>query len=201
MQSIDERIQQFTKMTQEDPDNELGHYRLGQLFAEAVRHDEAIRSFRRTLELSPQFSKVYQLLGESQVALGRRDEAIATWKEGHKVADERGDRIPRDAIAMLLVKNGEAPPVVERPEIDGPETGFRCSRPMCLAGKKAQPLTIAPLADEIGQTIAARVCQECWNSWVKDYSVKVINELRLDLSDEKASSEYDRHMREYLGIE
>ena len=201
MQSIDERIQQFTKMTQEDPDNELGHYRLGQLFAEAVRHDEAIRSFRRTLELSPQFSKVYQLLGESQVALGRRDEAIATWKEGHKVADERGDRIPRDAIAMLLVKNGEAPPVVERPESDGPETGFRCSRPMCLAGKKAQPLTKAPLADEIGQTIAARVCQECWNSWVKDYSVKVINELRLDLSDEKASSEYDRHMREYLGIE
>ena len=201
MQSIDERIQQFTKMTQEDPDNELGHYRLGQLFAEAVRHDEAIRSFRRTLELSPQFSKVYQLLGESQVALGRRDEAIATWKEGHKVADERGDRIPRDAIAMLLVKNGEAPPVVERPEIDGPETGFRCSRPMCLAGKNAQPLTIAPLADEIGQTIAARVCQECWTSWVKDYSVKVINELRLDLSDEKASSEYDRHMREYLGIE
>jgi tetratricopeptide (TPR) repeat protein len=201
MQSIDERIQQFTKMTQEDPDNELGHYRLGQLFAEAVRHDEAIRSFRRTLELSPQFSKVYQLLGESQVALGRRDEAIATWKEGHKVADERGDRIPRDAIAMLLVKNGEAPPVVERPEIDGPETGFRCSRPMCLAGKKAQPLTIAPLADEIGQTIAARVCQECWTSWVKDYSIKVINELRLDLSDEKASAEYDRHMREYLGIE
>ena len=201
MQSIDERIQQFTKMTQEDPDNELGHYRLGQLFAEAVRHDEAIRSFRRTLELSPQFSKVYQLLGESQVALGRRDEAIATWKEGHKVADERGDRIPRDAIAMLLVKNGEAPPVVERPEIDGPETGFRCSRPMCLAGKKAQPLTKAPLADEIGQTIAARVCQECWTSWVKDYSIKVINELRLDLSDEKASSEYDRHMREYLGIE
>ena len=200
MQSIDERIQQFTKMTQEDPDNELGHYRLGQLFAEAVRHDEAIRSFRRTLELSPQFSKVYQLLGESQVALGRRDEAIATWKEGHKVADERGDRIPRDAIAMLLVKNGEAPPVVERPEIDGPETGFRCSRPMCLAGKKAQPLTKAPLADEIGQTIATRVCQECWNSWVKDYSVKVINELRLDLSDEKASSEYDRHMREYVGI-
>ena len=201
MQSIDERIQQFTKMTQEDPDNELGHYRLGQLFAEAVRHDEAIRSFRRTLELSPQFSKVYQLLGESQVALGRRDEAIATWKEGHKVADERGDRIPRDAIAMLLVKNGEAPPVVERPEIDGPETGFRCSRPMCLAGKKAQPLTKSPLADEIGQTIAARVCQECWTSWVKDYSIKVINELRLDLSDEKASSEYDRHMREYLGIE
>ena len=201
MQSIDERIQQFTKMTQEDPENELGHYRLGQLFAEGMRHEEAIRSFRRTLELSPQFSKVYQLLGESQVALGRRDEAIATWKEGHKVADERGDRIPRDAIAMLLVKNGEAPPVVERPEIDGPETGFRCSRPMCLAGKKAQPLTIAPLADEIGQTIAARVCQECWTSWVKDYSIKVINELRLDLSDEKASAEYDRHMREYLGIE
>ena len=37
MHSIDERIQQFTKMTQEDPDNELGQYRLGQLFAEDLR--------------------------------------------------------------------------------------------------------------------------------------------------------------------
>ncbi|MFM7540257.1 MAG: tetratricopeptide repeat protein [Planctomycetota bacterium] len=201
MQSLDDRIAQFTKMTQEDPENELGHYRLGQLLAEGGRHDEAIRSFRRTLELSPQFSKVFQLLGESQVALGRRDEAVATWKEGHRVADERGDRIPRDAMAQLLVKNGEAPPAAAAPVIDGPETGFRCSRPMCPMGKHAKPMTAAPLPDEIGRTIAAKVCQDCWTSWFKDYSVKVINELRLDLSDEKASTEYDRHMREYLGLE
>jgi len=80
MNSLEERIAQFSKMSQDDPDNELGHYRLGQLLQEANRHEDAIRSFRRTLELSPQFSKVFLLLGKSQVALNRKEEAIATYQ-------------------------------------------------------------------------------------------------------------------------
>jgi hypothetical protein len=32
-------------------------------------------------------------------------------------------------------------------------------------------------------------------------SIKVINELRLDLSTERGAEEYDRHMREFLGLE
>ena len=35
----------------------------------------------------------------------------------------------------------------------------------------------------------------------KDLSIKVINELRLDLSSEFGQAEYDRHMREFLGFE
>jgi hypothetical protein len=31
-------------------------------------------------------------------------------------------------------------------------------------------------------------------------SVKVINELRLDLSNEASMAEYDKHMREFLGL-
>ena len=31
MSQLDERIAQFRKMATDDPDNELGHYRLGQL--------------------------------------------------------------------------------------------------------------------------------------------------------------------------
>ena len=34
----------------------------------------------------------------------------------------------------------------------------------------------------------------------KDMSVKVINELRLDLSNEASMAEYDKHMREFLGL-
>ena len=33
MSQIQERIAQFRKMANDDPDNELGHYRLGQLLA------------------------------------------------------------------------------------------------------------------------------------------------------------------------
>ena len=61
MSQLQDRIAQFRKMANDDPENELGHFRLGQLLAEAGDHEEAIKSFRRTLELSPQFSKVFQL--------------------------------------------------------------------------------------------------------------------------------------------
>jgi predicted Zn-dependent protease len=62
MSQLQERIAQFRKMASDDPDNELGHFRLGQLLTDAQDYDEAIKSFCRTPELSPQFSKVYQLL-------------------------------------------------------------------------------------------------------------------------------------------
>jgi Fe-S cluster biosynthesis and repair protein YggX len=201
MNSLEERIAQFTKMSQDDPDNELGHYRLGQLLQEANRHEDAIRSFRRTLELSPQFSKVFLLLGKSQVALGRKDEAIATFHEGHGVATSRGDRIPASEIAKEMEVLGVKPPEpVAAPEPEGPETGFKCARMMCPAGKRARQLEKAPMPDELGAEIQQKVCADCWNAWFKDMSIKVINELRLDLSSEASIAEYDKHMREFLGL-
>jgi len=110
MSPLQERIAQFRKMANDDPDNELGHYRLGQLLLEDKQYDEAVKSFRRTLELSPQFSKVYQLLGQALLASGRRDEAVATLKQGHEMADERGDRMPRDEMARMLSDLGAPVP-------------------------------------------------------------------------------------------
>src|SRR5690242_8647338 len=100
--SLTERIAQFRKMASDDPENELGHFRLGQLLMEDGQLEEAVASFRRTLELSPQFSKVYQLLGACLGKLGRKDDAVAVLRKGFAVADERGDNIPRDEMAKLL---------------------------------------------------------------------------------------------------
>ena len=103
---LQERIAQFRKMAQDDPDNELGHFRLGQLLMEDNQFEDAARSFQRTLVLSPAFSKVYLLLAQSQIKLSRRDEAVATLREGVKIADQRGDKMPRDDMAKLLVELG-----------------------------------------------------------------------------------------------
>jgi Fe-S cluster biosynthesis and repair protein YggX len=59
----------------------------------------------------------------------------------------------------------------------------------------------APMPDEMGQRIFATICQECWTAWLKDYSIKVVNELRLDLSSEFGQAEYDKYMREFFGFE
>src|SRR5580693_8752464 len=107
MNQLQERITQYRKMANDDPDNELGHFRLGQLLLEDGQYEEAVKSFRRTLELSPQFSKVFQLLGTCLIKLGQRDAAVQVLRDGFAVADQRGDNIPRDEMAKLLVQLGE----------------------------------------------------------------------------------------------
>src|SRR5690242_16473474 len=134
MSQLQDRIAQFRKMASDDPDNELGHFRLGQLLMEAGQLDDAVRSFRRTLELSPQFSKVYQLLASALLKLQRRDEAIGVLKEGFAVADERGDNMPRDEMARMLQELGQEVPASKKTQAAGAGDGFRCQRPGCLAG-------------------------------------------------------------------
>jgi tetratricopeptide (TPR) repeat protein len=205
MSQLQDRIAQFRKMANDDPENELGHYRLGQLLLEDKQYDEAIRSFRRTLELSPQFSKVYHLLALALEHGGRRDEAVTALRQGFSVADERGDNMPRDEMARMLVELGEPAPVSRKAAqpAGGPAGagGFRCQRPMCVAGSHARQLPAPPLPDEVGREIQEKICADCWHDWFRNYSIKVINELRLDLSTERGQEEYDRYMREFLGLE
>jgi len=200
---LEERIAQFRKMASDDPDNELGHFRLGQLLTEAGKYDEAVGSFRRTLELSPHFSKVYQLLGSCLLQLGRRDEAVRTLREGFAVADERGDNMPRDEMARMLGQLGEPVPASKRAAAGaGPAgDGFRCQRPGCMAGSRARQLPGPPMNDDLGRRIHASICADCWNEWLRNFSIKVINEMRLDLSLERGQEIYDQVMKEFFGFE
>jgi len=205
MSQLQERIAQFRKMASDDPDNELGHFRLGQLYMESNDYKSAIASFCRTLELSEHFSKVYQLLASCLLKDNRQEEAIEILQNGWKIADERGDKMPRDEMGKMLKELGQALPETTKStavaEDDGPGGGFACQRPMCNAGKRAHQLPAAPLPDEMGKKIFEQICAECWNEWFKNYSIKVINELRIDLSTEHGQSEYDKHMRDFFGWE
>jgi Fe-S cluster biosynthesis and repair protein YggX len=203
MTQLEERIAQFRKMANDDPENELGHFRLGQLLMENLQLEEAIGSFRRTLELSPQFSKVYQLLGACYTKLNQRDEAVKVLTEGFAVADERGDNVPRDEMVKMLVQLGEAAPVSKRgtaAAAGGGGDGFHCQRPGCPAGSHAHQLPRPPMSDEIGKRIYESVCAECWEYWLKNLSIKVINETRIDLSTETGQKTYDQIMCETLGL-
>lgn len=204
MSQLQERIVQFRKMATDDPENELGHFRLGQLLMEDGQLEEAVKSFRRTLELSPHFSKVYQLLGSCLSKLNRRDDAVQVLRDGFAIADERGDNIPRDEMVKLLVQLGEPAPTPKKAvPAGGPRGeggGFHCQRPGCPAGAYARRLPAPPMNDETGRRIYESVCADCWQYWLRDVSIKVINEMRLDLSDERSSEIYDQIMRETLGL-
>lgn len=200
MTSLQERIAQFRKMAGDDPDNELGHYRLGQLLMEDGQVEDAVKSFRRTVELSPQFAKAYQLLGSCLLQLKKRDDAVAILKQGYVISEEHGHFMPRDEMAKMLKDLGEQLPETKK-RAEESTSGFRCQRPGCVYGARARPLAKPPMNDDLGKRILAKVCADCWNDWLKTYSIKVINELHLDLSREDHSAMYDQYMLEFFGFE
>ena len=203
MSHLAERIAQFRKMATDDPENELGHFRLGQLLMEDKQLDEAVKSFQRTLELSPKFSEAYQLLGSCLMQLDRKAEAVEILQKGYKTADERGDNVPREEMAKMLTVLGAVLPASKQSAAGAgsPGGGFRCERSGCMAGSHARQLPKPPMSDDLGRRIHAAICADCWDTWLRNVSVKYINELRLDLSREDHQGMYDQLMKEFFGFE
>ncbi|MER3417023.1 MAG: hypothetical protein C4297_12530 [Gemmataceae bacterium] len=198
MATLEERIAQFQKMAHDDPENELGHYSLGRVLMEAGRFAEAAPAFERALALNPYFTKAYQLLGECYLQLQRADKAAEIFREGYSVAEERHDAALRDELARALRSLGQEPPA-PRAVAGATAAGFVCRRPGCHAGPEAQQLPNPPMNDELGQLVYQSICTACWREWLA-MGVKVINELRLDLSDERHQQVYENYMKEFLGL-
>lgn len=195
-----ERIERFTKMAEADPDNELGHFSLGKALAEDGQYAEAVPSLKRVLELNPTYSKAYQVLAESQAKLEQRDEALSTLRTGVGVANERGDTMPRDAMAALMTELGETPPAFTAdktsPAVDVAGGDFACAR----CGRPSTRMEKRPFKGQLGEEVHDHVCEACWREWV-GVGVKVINEMGLAMSNPEAQKIYDEHMVEFLQIQ
>src|SRR5437870_8327631 len=100
------RIEQFRKMANDDPNNEIGHFSLGRALLEAGDAAEAAKSFQRVIALNPNISKAYQLLADAQLQQGQRDFAIDTLKTGARVAHKRGDLMPKNDMLRKLTELG-----------------------------------------------------------------------------------------------
>lgn len=60
-------------------------------------------------------------------------------------------------------------------------------------------LSEAPLKGPIGRIILENVSEQAWLDWV-EAEIKIINEERLDLSEESAQTRLFKAMVEYLGL-
>jgi tetratricopeptide (TPR) repeat protein len=204
MMNEDARIDQFKRMTEADPENELGHFSLGKIHLEAGRYDEAVMCLGRALGLNAKMSKAYQLLGEAFDKSGERGKAVEVLTKGVAVADEQGDRMPRDAMVSLLQSWGASiPPLKDsapRAAQPGNEAAassdFRCAR----CGKQAGRLPKAPFKGPLGEKVLAHTCAACWREWIP-MGTKVINELGLALSTQAGQQAYDQYMVEFLQLE
>lgn len=199
----DQRIKQFKQMAEADPNNELGHFSLGKAYVDAGLVAEAVAPLRRALQLNPMLSKVYQLLGDALDRDGKRTEAVEVLTRGVTVADEQGDRMPRDAMVGVLrgwgapvppIKTGDRP--AEAATSGASVEGFHCSR----CGRPDGQLPKPPFKGPLGQKIFDNVCTGCWREWIP-MGTKVINELALVLSTPTGQQMYDQYMQEFLQLD
>ena len=185
-------------MANDDPNNELGHFSLGRALLEAGQFDESAKSFRRVLALNPNLSKAYQLLAQAQLKLERRDEAIETLQQGLRIAHARGDMMPKTEMTRRLQDLGAAvPELTERkPAAEVGEGQVQCRRCNQVKPKLPSP----PFRNPFGQEIYQNICADCWREAIA-FGTKVINELRLPLSDPQAQKMWDQHIREFLNLQ
>lgn len=192
-----DRLEQFRKMAEADPGNELGHFSLGRELLQTERFDEAAQSFERCLQINPNISKAYQFLATALLNLKREPEAIAKLTEGARRADERGELMPRNDMMRMLKDLGAPVPefksaAQEKPVGEGEVLCHRC-------GRVNKRLTKPPFRNDMGKQIYEKICAECWREWI-GMGTKVINELRLPLADPQAQKIYDQHMKEFLNL-
>ena len=150
------------------------------------------------ITLNKNLSKVYQLKGASQLKMGDRVAAIDTLTTGAHIATERGDMMPRNEMIKMLTELGVELPELKNARAEQPvgTDEVQCQRCGLVKKKLAEP----PYRNEYGKTIQEKICSACWREWI-GMGTKVINELRLPLSDPQAQKVFAQHEREFLNLQ
>ena len=206
----DPRIAQFKKMTESDPQNELGHFSLGKTYLELGDFVQAVPVLRRALELAPQNSRAYYLLAVALKETGDCDGAVEVLRKGYEVATSRGDRMPQKEMAALMKTLGVEPP--PEAELAAPALNVAANASNETAGTAAETIVCRrcgqrqpkmekrPFKGPLGERIWAEVCGTCWRAWIP-MGTKVINEMRLNFTDPQHSDIYDHYMKQWLNLE
>jgi Fe-S cluster biosynthesis and repair protein YggX len=198
MAANSERIEQFRKMAEADPTNEIGHFSLGRELLAAGDLDGAVQSLRRVIELNPNISKAYQMIGTALKQQGNLPGAVEIWTKGVTTADSRGELMPRNEMIQLLKDAGAAvPELLNKQTVQTVSDGeVLCKR----CGKISKKLAKPPFKNAFGKAVFDQICTDCWREAI-GLGTKVINELRLPLADPQAQKVWDQHIKEFLNIE
>lgn len=197
--TTEERIAQWEQMAREAPDD-MAFFSLGNAYKDAERLEDAQGAFAKAIEMNPGMSRAYQLRGQVLIKMGRDGEAGPVLTEGYKVAAERGDVMPQRAIGSLLEKVGLPLPEVQ--DAAARKQEVEASGDTVLDRRSGQPqarLADPPMRGPVGKFIYDHFGQQTWNEWIRQ-GTKVINELRLDFSNDAHQDIYDQYMLEWLQV-
>ena len=90
------------KMLAKGMDNALLRFGLGKGYLDAAEFAQAAEHLQRCVEFDAQYSAAWKLLGQALNKQGLHDEARTAWKQGLRVAEEKGDKQAGKEISVFL---------------------------------------------------------------------------------------------------
>ena len=196
MTDVNEKIDQFRQVTEQNPTDPLGFFSLGRALLDAEKFDESVGAFQRALALDARLSRAYQLLAKAQLKLNRKSEAIESIRRGLLVAHQRGDLMVKDELTKMLTDLGETAPTFDAPKSEPAGEGQVFDiRTQSVGTRLRKP----PFKGKLGEIIFENVSAESWREAIA-HGTKVINELRLPLSDPSAQKVFDQHIIDFLNL-
>lgn len=73
-------------------DGALLRFSLGNEYAKTGQHDEAVAHLQCAVAFDPGYTAAWKLLGRVLAEAGRRDDALAAYREGIAMAQRKGDK-------------------------------------------------------------------------------------------------------------
>lgn len=95
-------VDTFEAMLQRGQDNALLRYTLGNEYLKLQQADKAIEHLQKALSHDPNYSAAWKLLGRALADADRKDEAIKTYQDGIRAAEQKGDLQAAKEMAVFL---------------------------------------------------------------------------------------------------
>jgi uncharacterized protein HemY len=96
------RIDAFTAMAKDQPDNEMIWYGLANEYTKLGDWLNATDALRNVIRLKPDYTSAYQMLGTALANSGQTEEARGIWTQGLAIADRTGAWKARQHMEGLL---------------------------------------------------------------------------------------------------
>lgn len=99
---MSDRTAALLAMLDRGQDSALLRYSLGTEYFARDEYDEAHRHLLRAVELDREYSAAWKLLGRTLAAADRPDDAMAAFRTGIAVAEQKGDRQAAKEMQVFL---------------------------------------------------------------------------------------------------
>ena len=93
-------------MAKQQPGDALVWYGLGSEYFKAESWSEAADALQKVVQLNPDYTAAYQMLGTALLNQGKREDARRAWEQGLEVANRTGAWKARQHMEGLLAGMG-----------------------------------------------------------------------------------------------